>query len=87
MPDIYVYRTPALIALLAPFVVFTIAFGVPLFFLTNEWDKVYCSALLALHVGGCCGDLYDTFLYLFKFKSSDTLMRDTGPKQTFYIKN
>lgn len=85
VPDIYVYRRTALIALLAPFVSFTIVFLLLIFLLPEEWDKVYASVMLGLHIGGCCGDLYDTFLYLFKFKAPDTLMRDTGPKQTFYL--
>ena len=58
----------------------------PIFLLENAWDKIYAAFLLGLHIGGCTGDLYDTYLYLFKFRSPDTLMRDTGPKQTFYIK-
>ena len=68
VPDIFVYRSAALVALLAPFVVFTVVF------------------LLATHLGGCVGDLYDTGLYLFRFRDPDTLMQDTGPKQTFYTR-
>lgn len=86
VPNVYVYRRTALIALLAPFVVFSIVFAVPLFLPIGAWDKLYCAVIFALHVGGCAGDLYDTILYLFKFKSNDTLMRDTGPKQVFYLK-
>ena len=86
MPDIYVYRKAAMIALLAPFVVFTPVFLIPSFLFENAWDKFYCAVLLAMHIGGCVGDLYDTILYIFKFRSPDTLMRDTGPKQTFYTK-
>ncbi|MBR1811113.1 MAG: DUF3267 domain-containing protein [Clostridia bacterium] len=85
VPDIYVYRTASLIALLAPFVVFDIVFGVAVALLQDPWDKTYAAALLALHLGGCIGDLYDTCLYLFKFRDPRTLMRDTGPMQTFYV--
>ena len=28
--------------------------------------------------------IYDTWLYLTRFTDLKTLMRDTGPKQTFY---
>ena len=42
--------------------------------------------LLAVHIGGCVGDLYDAGLYRFRFRRPDTLMQDTGPKQTFYVK-
>lgn len=86
VPDIYVYRKTALIALLAPFVIFIPVFLVPVFLFDNAWDKMYSAFLLALHIGGCSGDLYDTILYLFRFKDPNTLMRDTGPKQTFYVK-
>ena len=86
VPDIYVYRKTALIALLAPFVVFIPVFLIPALLFTNAWDKLYCTILLAIHIGGCVGDLYDTLIYLFRFRSPDTLMRDTGPKQTFYTK-
>ncbi len=86
VPDIYVYRKTALIALLAPFTIFTVIFGAAIFLLNNSFDKLYMSFVFAVHFSGCFGDLYDAFLYLFKFKDPETLMRDTGPKQTFYIK-
>lgn len=85
VPDIYVYRTTALIALLAPFVVFTPAFLLPALLLKNLAYALVFAALLALHVGGCVGDLYCTALYVFKFRNSTTLMRDFGPTQTFYV--
>ncbi|MCH5152033.1 MAG: DUF3267 domain-containing protein [Clostridiales bacterium] len=86
VPDIYVYRTTALLSLLAPFIVFLPVFIVPMFFLKNNLDIFLFAVMLGQHVGGCVGDLYDTALYTFKFRSPDTLMRDTGPKQTFYVK-
>lgn len=84
VPDIYVYRRASLISLLAPFVVFTIVFGALTALLRAPWDKMYAAILLAIHIGGCAGDLYDTGLYLFRFRDPRTLMRDTGPKQVFY---
>ena len=86
VPDIYVYRTTALLSLLAPFIVFLPVFLVPMFILKNNLEILLFAFMLGQHVGGCVGDLYDTALYTFKFRSPDTLMRDTGPKQTFYIK-
>ena len=85
VPDIYVYRSTALISLLAPFTVFGVLFiiGTAVF-----WGKPLgfgSGVLLAAHFGGCVGDIYDTLLYLFKFRDPDTLMRDTGPKQSFYL--
>lgn len=86
MPDIYVYRKTALISLLSPFVVFDIVFLLLTVFITDPWYKIDAALMLSIHVGGCAGDLYDTMLYLFKFKDPSTLMRDTGPKQTFFVK-
>lgn len=84
VPDIYVYRRASMIALLAPFCVFTVVFGAAVLLLQNPWDKLLAAVLLSMHLGGCVGDLYDTGLYLFRFRDPRTLMRDTGPKQTFY---
>lgn len=85
VPDIYVYRRTALISLLAPFTVFSVVFIVLALALRDPWDKFYAGVLFAVHIGGCVGDLYDTFLYLTRFRDPRTLMRDTGPKQTFYV--
>ena len=87
VPNIYVYRTTALLSLLAPFCVFLPVFLVPMFFLNNYLDVLLFAFMLGMHVGGCSGDLYDTFLYLFKYRDPSTLMRDFGPKQIFYVKS
>ncbi|MBR4131998.1 MAG: DUF3267 domain-containing protein [Oscillospiraceae bacterium] len=86
VPDIYVYRRTALVSLLAPFTVFTLLFGGLTMFLHDPGWRVVFAFMLAIHIGGCVGDLYDTLLYLFRFRSPDTLMNDTGPAQTFYVK-
>ena len=86
VPNIYVYRTTALLSLLAPFCVFFPVFLVPMFFLNNYLDVLLFAFMFGMHVGGCSGDLYDTFLYLFKYRDPSTLMRDYGPKQIFYVK-
>ncbi len=85
VPDIYVYRKASLIALLAPFVLFTVLFAVLLFFMPTAVDKCLMAFLLGVHVGGCVGDLYGAALYVFRFRDPETLMRDTGPAQTFYL--
>lgn len=85
VPDIYVYRKTALISLLAPLTVFSVLFVLAAVLLKNEWDKFYALILFSIHFGSCSGDIYDTFLYLTRFKDSSVLMRDTGPKQTFYV--
>ncbi|MBR5423314.1 MAG: DUF3267 domain-containing protein [Clostridia bacterium] len=86
VPQIFVYRRAALISLLAPFTVFTLVFGVAVLLLQDAWDKMYALFLLASHIGGCVGDLYDTFLFVFRFRDPTTLVNDTRPKQTIFIK-
>ncbi len=85
VPNIYVYRTASLTAVLAPFVVFTPVFLIPALLLANCAYALVFGALFAFHIGGCVGDLYCAILYLFKFRDKNTLMRDTGPQQTFYV--
>ena len=87
VPAIYTYRKTALVALLAPFVVFDLVFGALAvwFFFLHPIFYLGALVLLGLHVGGCCGDLYVTLLFLFRYRDPNTLMRDTGPEQTFYI--
>ena len=89
VPDIFVYRKTALIALLVPFVLFTLLLA-PL----TVWAGIVGSiayiplgALFGLHLGGCSGDLYMTGLLLFRYKDSDTLIRDKGAETFFFIKN
>jgi len=85
VPDIYVYRKASLIATLAPFVVFTAVF-LPLALLVKApalrlaFILLFCS-----HVAGCIGDLYGACLMLFRFRDPKLLVRDTGPKQTYYL--
>ena len=86
VPEIYVYRRTALVSLLAPFTVFTLLFGGLMLFLHDPGWRLVFAFMLAIHIGGCVGDLYDTLLYLFRFRSPDTLMNDTGPAQRFYVK-
>ena len=83
VPNIYVTRKTALLSLLAPFTVFSVAFLVPFFLLSGPLSSAFL-VLFAFHFGGCVGDLYDTILLLFRLKGK-LLMRDTGPMQTFYI--
>lgn len=85
VPHIYVYRKTSLIALLTPFVVLTVVLTISLFILQSEISMIYCSALLAMHLSGCVGDLYDSLLFLFKYKDPSTLMNDNGPVQVIYV--
>ncbi len=89
LPDVYTYRKTALLALLAPFTVFTVLL-MPLcavMYFTDTYAYLLSALLFGIHIGGCSGDLYMTFLLLFKYKPEDTLIRDTGPEQHIYLKN
>lgn len=81
VPDIYVTRKTALAALLAPLVVYSVIFLL-LLELSADWLAVAWLLMFAVHIGGCVGDLYCAWL-LFRLRG-DVLMRDTGPKQSFY---
>ncbi len=86
VPNIYVYRKAALIALVSPLIAFTLILlplAVIMLFI-NPYAYLVSVCLLGLHLGGCAGDGYITLLLLRKFKSDTILMRDTGPEQFFY---
>lgn len=85
VPQIYVYRKPALAAVLAPFVVFLPIFLTLCFVLPDPLMKLYAAFLLGMHVGGCSGDLWVSGLLIFKLRDNATLINDTGPKQTFCV--
>ncbi|MCD7823628.1 MAG: DUF3267 domain-containing protein [Oscillospiraceae bacterium] len=85
VPKIFVYRKTAMVALLAPFTVYSILFILLMIALPDPTMKLAVAILFAIHFGGCAGDLYDTFIYLTRFKDPKTLMQDTGPRQTFYV--
>lgn len=85
VPDIYVYRKASLIAILAPFVVFTAVFLPPALFVRMTALRLAFILLFCAHVGGCVGDLFGAYLMLFRFCDPKLLVRDTGPKQTYYL--
>ncbi len=96
VPNIYVKRKTAVTACIAPFALFSvlfIPFGIVCLVLTAVYESIFAFTLFiavtfvfALHLGGCVGDLYVIYLMTVKYKSKDTLMRDTGPEQFFYIR-
>lgn len=85
VPDIYVYRTASMCAVIAPFAVFTVIFALGTILFKEPSMKILTALLQAIHVSGCVGDLFNFGLYLFKFRDPRTLMRDPGPAQTFYL--
>lgn len=86
LPDLYVTRRTALIAVLAPFVLFSLLLGALTAFLPLWVDRFFAALLFAIHFGGCAGDLLVAALLLFRFRSPDVLLRDTGPAQIFYVR-
>lgn len=88
VPNIYVYRKASMIALIMPCIVFSILFIIlgAIFFFVNPALHAAIGALFSMHIGGCVGDLYMFFLYIFKFKDKEILMKDTGPEQFIYEK-
>ncbi|MBO5415066.1 MAG: DUF3267 domain-containing protein [Clostridia bacterium] len=89
VPHIFTYRKTALIAVLSPFVLFTLIFlpiAVALYFVSPLY-YLLSALLFAAHLGGCCGDLYVSYLIMVKFRKKQLLMRDTGPEQFFYIRD
>ena len=88
VPTIYLKKKAAYIATLAPFVVYSILFAI-LVALTYVYAPPYIYFasifLFASHVSGCIGDLYVTFVLLFRYTGKPVLVNDTGPKQSFYL--
>ena len=88
VPNIFVYRKAAIIALLAPVCVFTVIFVTLAIVFYNISGVFYLlfMFLQGFNLGGASGDLYMLGIFLFKFKDKTTLMRDTGPEQFLYLK-
>lgn len=84
VPNIYVYRRPALVAVLAPCIVFGFAFSAAILLSTRISWKIIWALALTVHIGGCSGDIWVACLMLFRFCSTTLLVRDTGPKQIFF---
>ena len=87
VPNIYVRKKASVASLIMPFLIFSVLF-VCLTIVLWPISPLYgiCSGVvLAMHLGGCVGDLHWTMLYLTKYRHCNTLMRDTGPEQWLYI--
>ena len=86
VPDSYTYRRTALLSLVAPLTVWTIVL-LPLTIWLRGVDTgwyITIGLIFAIHISGCVGDMYVTWLFLTKYKDPRTLMRDTGPEQWMY---
>ncbi len=80
----YVNKLTSLITTLAPFVIHSIWMILVIALLpASPWIFVLVITF-ALHVGGCVGDIYVTYLLLIKYHKKQVLVSDNGTKQTFY---
>ncbi len=87
VPNIFTYRKTALIAVVAPFAVFSvilIAATAVLYFVSPLY-YLMAALVFGIHLGGCSGDLWVLYLLTVKFRKKTVLMRDTGPEQFFYV--
>ncbi|MCQ3035784.1 MAG: DUF3267 domain-containing protein, partial [Bacilli bacterium] len=84
VPDLYVNKKTSLITTLAPLVVFTVVLLPFVILVKSPLTYALISFLFAMHISGCIGDMYVALLLIFKF-DKNTIVNDTGPKQTFYI--
>ncbi len=87
VPKIFTYRKTALISVLAPFVLFTALLIPALAIAYNISTGLYIvlAIVFAMHFQGCSGDLYVTYLLLFKYRDKGTLMNDTGPRMALFV--
>ncbi len=87
VPEIYTYRKTALSSVVAPLIVFTVLL-LPLtawMYFVHPIAYLAAAFLFGMHLGGCSGDIYVAYLFLFKYKDSRVLMRDTGPEQYMFV--
>lgn len=84
VPHVFVTRKTALLSLITPLSLFSLVFLL-MVFLTDGWLATMAILLFSIHFGGCSGDMYDTWLLLTSLRG-DILMNDTGPKQSFYLR-
>ena len=87
VPKIFTYRRTALIAVLAPFVLFSLILIPALVVAYYVSFGLYLAlgVLFAMHFSGCSGDVYVAALLLFKYKDARVLMNDTGPKLALLV--
>ena len=85
VPNVFVKRNAAVIACLAPFVIYNILFIILICVLPSNIITFAIVIIFAYHNGGCIGDLYLSLLLLVKY-DKNTLIKDTGAKQEIYTK-
>lgn len=87
VPRIFTYRRTALIAVLAPFVLFTLILipALVVAYYVSFGLYVVLGVVFAMHFSGCSGDVYVAALLLFKYRDGRVLMNDTGPKMALLV--
>lgn len=85
VPDIYVKRRAAFYSILAPFVVLSIVFGTGLILMEHSVAWYFLALIFCIHIGGCVGDLWGALYMATHYKDKTMFVKDTGPKQTFYV--
>lgn len=83
VPTIYMKKIPMIITALAPFVIYSLIGVVLMIVVPYNVIFLAIDILFSAHAAGCVGDIYVSFL-LIKYPK-ETLVNDTGAKQTFYI--
>lgn len=83
VPTVYMKKIPMIITALAPFVIYSLIGVVLMIVVPYNVIFLAIDILFSAHVAGCVGDIYVSFL-LIKYPK-ETLVNDTGAKQTFYI--
>lgn len=89
VPKIFTYRKTALIAVYAPFVLFTLLFVPALvwFYINNLAVYAVLALIFATHISGCIGDLYMGHVLIRKYPDRLTLVNDSGPCVTIFTFN
>lgn len=85
VPNIYIKKKAALVAVLAPFVFFSIILIPVILIVSANLFYLISLFIFCLHFSGCVGDFFVAYI-LIKSKG-EVIINDTGPKQTFYILN
>ena len=86
VPNIYVGKKTSLIAILSPFVLFSVIFIIAVALSGATPVGLLFKTVFATHVGGCVGDLYGAGLLIFRYKKG-CLVKDDGPKQIFFVRD
>lgn len=86
VPHIYVKKKAMIITCMAPCIIISSILLIPLFLVKDMLFFMFILLMFGGHFGGCCGDIYDTILFITKYHNKDILVNDTGAKQTIYVR-